>query len=251
MSFVNEGVCPKCGRVLMFYVAPDGTRTQMMCKCEREERQQQSLRREATAKTLESKRKLQLFMECVGERYKDKSFSNYNPAGKNKEHYLLIMDMAKHFDKYMEKGTGALLYGHYGCGKTHLEIALGRLLAEQDHSVKMFGTSALYSRYMSAYSWRERETPNSVIEDACDCDLLILDDFGVDIIDTDKSNFERFCYALINYRYNQKKPVVISTNLKPEELKQLVTMRVYDRLRAMVKPAINHSLSGREEAGKD
>ena len=111
--------------------------------------------------------------------------------------------------------------------------------------MKLFETASLYSRYMSAFSWKEKETPNGVIEDACNADLLILDDVGVDTLSSDKSNFEKFIFSLVNYRYNQMKPILLSTNLSPSELKALVTLRVYDRLRSMAREIMNFCPSKR------
>jgi len=247
MKYKITGNCPMCGNPLKSAILPNGKAIPMSCECERKERRAIEDKRASVERKLDIKTAEKQFLETAGERYKDKTLENYvlDKNGKDKDHYRLIKAMANNFEKFAEKGTGGLVFGGYGCGKTHLEVGLGRKLIQKGYSVKLFDTSALYTKYMSAYSWRLAYSPTDVIEDACDADLLILDDMGVNTVSSDKDNFVKFIYGLINYRYNQKKPVLISTNLKQKELMEAVTPRVFDRIKAMTYPVTNYRSSMR------
>lgn len=247
MAFEKNGICPRCGRPLMAYVLPSGERIFINCACKHEEKRREESAREAEGEEQEREDAVNRFLSMVGERYRNKTLANYVPDPKMRDvkHYSFIINMAKNFDEFLTTGQGGMIFGSYGCGKTHLEVALGVALSKQGYAVKLFETSSLYSRYMSAFSWKEKETPNGVIEDACNADLIILDDVGVDTLSSDKSNFEKFIFSLVNYRYNQMKPILLSTNLSPSELKALVTLRVYDRLRSMAREIMNFCPSKR------
>ena len=111
----------------------------------------------------------------------------------------------------------------------------------------MFEATALYNQYMSAYSWKMTYSPTDVIKDACDADLLILDDLGTNTLASDKDNLVKFLYELFNHRYNQKKPILISTNLNKQDLMTAVTLRVYDRIAAMTYCVVNKCPSKRPQ----
>ncbi|MBQ6542839.1 MAG: ATP-binding protein, partial [Clostridia bacterium] len=59
------------------------------------------------------------------------------------------------------------------------------------------------------------------------CDLLIIDDLGCEF-GTQFSASE--IYNIINYRINQSKPFIISTNLDWEELEKKYSKRVASRI---------------------
>lgn len=247
MKYVEIGVCPMCNRPLKAYILPSGKTIPMSCECERQKRRDIEDRREKFEKKMDADIAEKKFLETIGERYRTKTLRNYkpDPQGRDKEHLHLINAMSKNFKTFLNKGIGGVVIGNYGCGKTHLEVGLARNLIRKGYSVKMYGASTLYTDYMSAYSWRLAYSPTDVIRKACDADLLILDDVGINTLDTDKDNFIKFFYELINYRYNQKKPILISTNLKQGELQVAITPRIFDRIKAMTYCVVNEAPSMR------
>ena len=60
-----------------------------------------------------------------------------------------------------------------------------------------------------------------------DCDLLIIDDLGTEII---TNNTVSYLYNIINTRINKKLPIIISTNLNAKEIKSLYHERITSRL---------------------
>lgn len=253
MSVLAEaGVCSHCGNVIKAIMLPSGKKVPLACVCQRKKRQQQEQIRKAQETAAAARRAEREFLEQAGERYRDKTFENFrrDKEKKDENHWRLMRGMATRFEDFLQTGKGALILGSYGCGKTHLEVALGRELIKQGYSVKMYGASSLYDRYMSAFSWRLDYSPEDVIKEACDCDLLILDDVGVNTLATDKDNFAKFAYSLINHRYNQKKPVLMSSNLSAKDLKDALSLRVYDRILAMAFLVVNKCPSRRSVEGR-
>ncbi len=62
--------------------------------------------------------------------------------------------------------------------------------------------------------------------------LLILDDMGTEK-STEWAN-ERL-FEVIDNRYNENLPIIITTNLPPEQLKKIVGDRIFDRIREVCK----------------
>lgn len=233
---IEKGICPNCGKPLKVGVNRWGREVPIECGCVQHNQQA-----------------LKSFLSSIGDRYRDKTLDNYvedTVTKADSEHVALIRMMEKDFPRFLESGTGALVLGSYGCGKTHLEVGLAKKLIMKGYSVKMFDACSLYDAYIVAGSWKVGHSPMDVINDACNADLLILDDVGVNTIDTDKDRFANFIYALINTRYNQQKPVLISTNLRKADLQNALTMRVYDRIIGMTYCVTNKRKSMRPQERK-
>ena len=62
--------------------------------------------------------------------------------------------------------------------------------------------------------------------------ILILDDFGAEY---PRDWVLNKVDAIITNRYNNMKPVIITTNMLPNEIKERYVQRVYDRLRSTSK----------------
>lgn len=247
MEFINNGICPICGKKLRAMILPSGEKMPMSCECERANRRQLEYQREELSKKHDIRVAEAHFLETIGARYKNKTLLNYQKDKEKRDdkHYHLIMSMATRFEDFLKKGLGGLVFGNYGCGKTHLEVGLGRALIQKGYTVNMYEAASLYTKYMAAFSWRHTENPEDIIKRACNADLIIIDDIGTSTLNSDKDNFVKFIYQLINYRYNQKKPVLISTNLKVSEFKEAVTLRVFDRIIAMTYCVVNKCPSRR------
>lgn len=235
MSMKAAGKCPLCGKDLMVYVMSNGKEYPLPCECQIQKQKADEKRIKEVEQEVTIESNVQNFLKMVGERYKNKTLKNYrkDAEGRDLAHWKLINGMADNFPKFQKHGMGGLVLGSYGCGKTHLEVALGRVLIQKGYRIKMFDAVKLYNKYMSAYSWKLDYSPQDVIEDACDSDLLILDDVGVNNVHTDRDKFAEFFYSLINYRYVQKKPILVSSNLTKADLKAALSPRAVDRLVAM------------------
>ncbi|MGK4579625.1 ATP-binding protein [Kitasatospora sp. HPMI-4] len=125
-------------------------------------------------------------------------------------------------------GPSLLLAGVVGTGKTHEAYGAVRYLVEAGLGVRWRATTAadLYAHL------RPRVGVDSERELAAvsRCPLLILDDLGAA-----KSSewVEEITYRLINRRYNQMLPTMITTNLRIKDLRDYLGDRVASRLAQM------------------
>ena len=89
------------------------------------------------------------------------------------------------------------------------------------------------------------------IADLCKYDLLILDDLGVER----KSEYmQEMVYKIVNARYVAGTPVVVTTNLTPDELTKTADLgyaRTYDRLLEKCLPIKVDGRSRRRAAAAD
>lgn len=123
-----------------------------------------------------------------------------------------------------------LLYGEPGRSKTHLAMAIAWWFLSQLKSVAYYHVGDLLDALREGYRVRSRLAPGEFSKDSADvilnfvknCSLLVLDDLGAQK-DTDWA-VERLD-IIVNHRYEEKLPLVITANTL--ELPE----RVFDRMR--------------------
>jgi len=125
-------------------------------------------------------------------------------------------------------GNGLLLFGGVGAGKTSILALVGYTAAAAGYSVGYWYAGELFDMLHR----NDRDEANlEAIRFARQCDMLLLDDFGVQYsADWTVTRFD----ALIEYRYARMKPMCITTNASKDELQSSDNWRrVYDRWKEM------------------
>ncbi len=155
--------------------------------------------------------------------YYKKSTSHYEMMRRNLE---FLKGYADSFDE--RTSPSILMMGGTGLGKTHLSSAVARRIIEKGNDVFYTGAIDLFSqfeiqRFKSSYT----NDTNELIERYFECDLLIIDDLGTEMINQFSVST---LYNLINDRLSRKKPVIISTNLSKDEIQKKYTDRITSRM---------------------
>ena len=176
----------------------------------------------------------------IGRRYYNVDFSNFQSNQQNKA----MLDACKKFVKGFNKnnGTGLYLFGGVGCGKTHLAISIMKHLIAKGKKVSFYKTSGLYDEYKRTFGFNNDETSELFLKKLKRVDLLIIDDLGTDKFDDD---FNLFLYKVIDTRYNDMSPIIITSNFNINELSIVVDRRILDRLQSMCIEWGNNSSSYR------
>lgn len=199
----------------------------------------------------------------VPKKYLDKTFDNYIPRSEDEKKLkqLGIEFAEKNFDNI---GIWFVMTGGVGVGKTHISTAIMNKTIDTmdiaEHTAKHFITGytdnvILPCRYVRCTDLIEGEKDRMKDYSGIDYEsickytpLLVLDDFGVTkSTDWNKDLF----YRILDYRYINELPTVLSTNLTADELKEALGARSYDRLKDMCKNplAVNgSSFRGKEKA---
>ena len=120
-----------------------------------------------------------------------------------------------------------IFIGSTGLGKTHLSSAVTYEVIKKGFDVFYDSAqSILYSFEKERFS-RAGTFDMDIIERYMTCDLLIIDDLGTEY----SGNMSvASLYNLINIRLLEKKSMIISTNLTPEEIKNKYDERIVSRI---------------------
>lgn len=120
------------------------------------------------------------------------------------------MSLCKRYaEKFVELGTapqGLFLYGSVGTGKTFASACIANYLMENGKTVLIMNLGLYLIKLQK--DWAEAES--DVLNYVKNCDLLIVDDLGVE----KTSEWVRDkVFTLVDTRYRAEKPLIITTNL--------------------------------------
>jgi len=127
---------------------------------------------------------------------------------------------------FAEKAEGWLvLQGGFGCGKTHLAAAIANYRLQRGHPVLFVVVPDLLDHLRATYRPTSEVAYDERFEQVRTAPLLILDDLGTQ--STTPWAQEKL-YQIVNYRYNERLPTVITTNCKLEEIDLRLRSRLVD-----------------------
>ncbi len=159
----------------------------------------------------------------------DKTFDNFSlepPGGLTPEELGTLKEVYQQVRRYAEQPSGWLFFqGSFGSGKTHLAAAVANYrLAQGDHV--MFVTAPdLLDHLRSAYAPSSEIEYDELFERVREVPLLILDDLGAE---SSTPWAQEKLYQLINHRYQNKLPTVLTTNRDPTEIEPRIRSRILD-----------------------
>ena len=155
--------------------------------------------------------------------YSDIPDSKYgiSPREKMADIFEYCKAYAEDFDL---NSNSVYMCGATGLGKTHLSLAIANTAARKGYSAVYYSAQNLLSDIE-----REKFSGSKMLTEskALNCDLLIIDDLGSEF-STQFSVSQ--IYNILNDRINRSKPVIISTNLSPDELEKKYTQRITSRI---------------------
>ena len=128
------------------------------------------------------------------------------------ENFDVCQDYAHQFGI---RSDNLLLSGDPGLGKTFLSACIARVVSQNGHSVVYDTAGHIFSQLEAVKFNREEEDSDSDAARYENCDLLIIDDLGTEMV---TAFVQSALYQLLNGRLLRGKKTVISTNLSPEEL---------------------------------
>ena len=148
-----------------------------------------------------------------------------------------------HWREMRASNTGILFYGDVGTGKSFLACCIANALLEQAVSVSVTNLPKLLNRLQGAYAGDKQE----MVDHLQRYSLLVLDDLGVE---RDSPFAMEQIFNIIDTRSRSGKPLIVTTNLSMEDLKNPQTMaqrRIYDRVLEMCSIPLKLTGASRRE----
>jgi len=113
-----------------------------------------------------------------------------------------------------QNGTGLLITGGIGTGKTHLAVATLRALVTQYGKTGLFyDYRSLLKQIQNTYSSRNTESESDVLDPVFKADILVLDELGAE----KRTDWAWDMVAhILNVRYNEQRTTILTTNYPNE-----------------------------------
>ncbi len=165
----------------------------------------------------------------IPKRFLSLSDSSYVPKNTvDDRNYRICIKYAIDFNKNLEIGVPIIMHGNTGTGKTHLSCLIARNVILMHKKYAKFTTAHnMFSFVKSSFNKEAGYTDMEAVSSYTVPDLLVIDDVGVQFC----SSTERMImFQVINGRYENRLPTIITTNLCIERLIEVLGERCFDRL---------------------
>lgn len=165
----------------------------------------------------------------LGKRFAQRRFETFQVTAETKPAYDACMAFC---DNFSEDSKGIRLVGNYGCGKTHLTAAIIHRLAERGIGGVFVVVPELLRAIRRGFN-QANEDSDRLVKLTEEAPLLVLDDLGAE----KPSDWVREqLYVIINRRYENMLPTIITTNCSMQELVDRIGQRTVSRIIEMTTP---------------
>lgn len=161
-------------------------------------------------------------------KYSD-TFIDKNTETSARKNMLEIYKISKDFvDEFDVTFKNLFIYGETGVGKTFLTNCIAKELIDSSHSVIYMSSIKLFE-LLAKNTFNKNDETEATFQtnDLLDCDLLIIDDLGTEMINSFTTSA---FFNLINERFLRQKSVIISSNLSIGQLREMYSERVFSRI---------------------
>lgn len=177
----------------------------------------------------------------LGELMKHQSFDTFSlkyydgtpeEMARMHDNFELLREYAKTFHLH---SNSLILMGPTGLGKTHLSTSIAKCIIDRGFDVYYTTATSMVSDFEHAQFGRGIGEPSASCDRYLDCDLLILDDLGTELV----TSFTNSClYMVLDNRINLRKPVIINTNLTAKDIQKQYTPRIASRIFGEFRPFV-------------
>lgn len=222
----------------------------LLCPTCREQKlkEQEALEREQLEKESRERKQSWLLSCGIPRRFQDRSFDNFiTKTGNTKKIKDICLDYANNFPLLKGIGyhsLGIFSKGIWGNGKSHLACSIAKKIIERWLSpavstpVIYITEPEMFRKIRATYN-NSGETEQSLYNLFTNVPLLIIDDVGKEEV-SDPRFVQRIWFSVINGRYDNLLPIVVTANLTPDEIAHHLggsrgNEAAFDRLYEMVQ----------------
>lgn len=212
-----------------------------MCRCESEayQKEQEEEKRRRRMEAIER-------MRSNGIRLSLRGCTFQSDEGKNPKQMKMAKRYAEQWERMSKENMGLLFWGNTGNGKTFTAACIANELISS--GVPALITS--FPKILENAQGMHSDDRLSYFRSFDVYDLLVIDDLGAER----QSDFSmEIVYSVIDQRYLAGKPMIITTNLMLDEIKNpknMTLQRIYDRISEMCIPVKFDGESLRQDKAK-
>jgi len=172
------------------------------------------------------------YRQLYGKRFQDSTLDNYICYCPEQEDILLTCkayaDSIPELHKYNKYDM--ILVGNTGTGKSHLAYAIAKEVLRHTNRFIIVKFIEIMRRIKTAWSMHN-EREQSIIDEYSNIDFLFLEEIGIGY---GTENEKIFLFEILDNRYKQKLPTIITSNLSSEDFQKYIDSdginRVWSRL---------------------
>lgn len=216
-------VCGKCHtrKRLRITLVDRPTIVAVPCQCEKEAMEKEKEQKEKQKKYDKVMKLAQ--SSLIAEKFKDAAFDTCTVVKGNARQIRICKRYAENFEELYKKNQGLLLYGDCSTGKSYAAACICNYLMKELHPV--YATS-----FVKLLDDKSNIDVQSVIDMMNKVELVLFDDLGAE---RDTPYAQEIVYNLIDGRYGQNKPMIITTNLSLKYMQTVEDVRfkrIYQRV---------------------
>lgn len=178
----------------------------------------------------------QKLMECTFE----------NDDGSQPKVLHIAKNYVENFEQMKETGKGLLIYGGVGTGKTYTAASIANALIDKGIPAMVTNFARISNKLQERF-----EKKQTYLDNLNKFDLLVLDDLAAE---RSTEYMQEIVYNVIDARYRAGLPMIITTNLSIETIKNPenpTDNRIYDRILEKCFPVEVKGKSHRRKNIKD
>ncbi|RYL94970.1 DnaC [Sporolactobacillus sp. THM7-4] len=224
-QFVKEKNCERCGRKRNVYrvrLLGGPKKGQWMtleepCDC--------TLSRQAAALIQKKRPQYYWSQSTINDSLEEATLENFFPENDTQDR--AVKKAAEFIKKVVHhQQPRMILYGSPGVGKSHLAVAMSKVLMNRFNKACLFlEKTALKQKVRSTWSRESKLTESEIMRLISKADLVILDDLGAEGM---TSWTRELLFSLLNARLS--KSLVVTTNMSISEMDQAYGAKIMDRL---------------------
>lgn len=231
VDYIKDGLlyCGKCHTPKQCEVEFGGRiiKPYCMCKCEVSEEE----RLKAEIKEREHMQKVDRMRRTGFPDSEMREWTFDNDDGKDAKTMAAMKRYVDKFPQMLENGTGLMLYGNVGSGKSFSAACIANALIDSGTPCLMTNFQRIVNKLQDGFAGKQ-----DYIDSLQKFDLLIIDDFATE---RRTEYMVEQVTAVIDARYRSKLPLIITTNINPRDLmaaNDIGEQRIYSRIMDMCVP---------------
>lgn len=246
-DYINEAgllCCGKCHTPKQMEIEYNGKKFKpvVMCKCEQEKADKEEAERVQRQKVMETNR-----LRNMG--FPDAEMRNCTFEKDDRTNEKLSSVAHKYVDNFsimLKRGKGLLLFGNVGSGKTFIASCIANALIDEGYPCLVTNFARLTNTLSGLYEGKQ-----AYIDSLNEFSLIVIDDLASE---RDTEYMNEIVMNIIDARYRSGLPVIITTNLTADEIKnpaEIRKQRIYSRLLEMCVPVEVKGTDRRKERLKE